>query len=249
MRAFWWFKENSIAGMARPGFNQIRWFDMPFDEAVVMGWIGQHSTGVIDLNLFYKHIESYVPKILGFYKLNAEQFQEIKNSFFDNRNLLQIMNRISERTHFIKDISVEDGKIKFTVNEKRLEYEIGFLKSQGISRIISLAEKHHDRDYLQDHFELHHLGIEDLGVPKIEQVSQLAELLEQADLKKEKIAVHCLAGIGRTSTMLMASRLLNGENLDNLVNYISQKNPSYVLTNSQNAFLKQVFELHSSTKS
>ncbi len=245
MKAFWWFKENSIAGMARPGFNQIRWFDMPFDEAVVMGWIGQHSTGVIDLNLFYKHIETYVPKILKFYKLNPEQFLEISDVFFDIERLLQVLNRLSERTQFIKDISIEDGQIKFSVNEKRLEYEINFLKNQGITRVISLAEKHHDKDYLKNHFQLHHLAIEDLGVPKIEQVYQLAQLLEEADSKKEKIAVHCLAGIGRTSTMLMASRLLKGENLENLVSHVSLKNPSYVLTNSQNDFLRQVFSSQS----
>jgi hypothetical protein len=27
MKAFWWFKENEIAGMARPGINCTRWFD------------------------------------------------------------------------------------------------------------------------------------------------------------------------------------------------------------------------------
>jgi hypothetical protein len=36
MKAFWWFKENSIAGMARPGFNSVRWFDLPFDEALLL---------------------------------------------------------------------------------------------------------------------------------------------------------------------------------------------------------------------
>ncbi len=29
MKAFWWFKQDSIAGMARPGFNSVPWFDLP----------------------------------------------------------------------------------------------------------------------------------------------------------------------------------------------------------------------------
>jgi len=33
MKALWWFKDNQIAGMARPGFNHSQWFDMPFDDA------------------------------------------------------------------------------------------------------------------------------------------------------------------------------------------------------------------------
>ena len=240
MRAFWWFKENSIAGMARPGFNQIRWFDMPFDEAVVMGWIGQHSTGAIDRNLFYQHLETYMPKILKFYKLTPEGFSKAKDSFFNDESLAEILNRISERTQFIKDVVVHSGKIQFRINENRMEYEIDCLKKHGISRIICLAETHHDKNYLENHFNLHHFAIEDLSTPKMDQVRQLAEIIDEAQLKNEKIAVHCLAGIGRTSTMLMASCLLKGESLENLVNHVSQRNPSYVLTDSQNDFLRNV---------
>ncbi|OYW07389.1 MAG: 50S ribosomal protein L13 [Acidobacteriia bacterium 12-62-4] len=39
----------------------------------------------------------------------------------------------------------------------------------------------------------------------------MAEIVTAANKNKEKLAVHCLAGIGRTSTMLIAAHILMGK--------------------------------------
>ena len=87
-----------------------------------------------------------------------------------------------------------------------------------------MTERHHNRDELQHHFVLHHIGIEDLGAPHLEQVKELAGILDASKKKGEKLAVHCLAGIGgRTSTMLMAAHMLKGEALRDLQALLSSR--------------------------
>lgn len=79
-----------------------------------------------------------------------------------------------------------------------------------------------DGDYIHDRlakdFSVHHIGIEDLGAPQIEQVQQLA-------------------GIGRTSTMIVGAHLLLGENAEALRVRIRERNPSFASSGKQGAFL------------
>lgn len=58
MKAFWWFKENSIAGMGRPGFNRMSWSDLTFEEDLVLGWFGNRSSGTEKLDSLRKHVRS-----------------------------------------------------------------------------------------------------------------------------------------------------------------------------------------------
>lgn len=117
------------------------------------------------------------------------------------------------------------------------DHEIEFLKRHKISRVIALTESHHQKDFLEKHFELHHLSIVDLTAPTIDQVMKLAELIEDSRQKKLKIAVHCMAGVGRTSTMLVASHLAMGEDLASLKSLLAKQNPAFKLTTTQMDFL------------
>ena len=50
------------------------------------------------------------------------------------------------------------------------------------------------------------------------------------------MAVHCLAGIGRASTMLMASHIMLGESADELEQILKKQNPPFLLTGTQGKF-------------
>ena len=89
----------------------------------------------------------------------------------------------------------------------RLNLEIDFLKKQDIRTIVSLTENHNQKEELGNHFNLHHLAIEDLKPPQFEQVLHVAEIIRKARAERKRVVVHCMAGIGRTSTMLMAAHL------------------------------------------
>lgn len=240
MKALWWFKENQIAGMARPGFNACHWFDMPFDEAIFMGWLGQHSGGTLPLSQFQQHVKTYLPQAAPFYHLSNEQIQQATEDFQRPEFLNSLLQRLIKRTQFFQSAEASEDSVQFQIHMSQFEAEVNHLKKHGIDCVVTLTESHHLKEELQSHFDLHHIGIIDMGAPTLDQAKQLADILDQTEQRQEKVAVHCLAGIGRTSTMLMAAKILRGEKLEDLLQHIAKQNPSYVFTGSQAAFLKSI---------
>lgn len=240
MKAFWWFKENSIAGMARPGFNATHWFDLPFEEAVLLGWVGQFSSGAESLDSFRKHLHTYAPKIYPFYDLSDDEGFRAIQVLDDNFGLSAVGEKLAHRTGILDSFHISEGYVHFTMSENRLRMEMEILRKHGIDRVVSLTESHHSKEFLAEHFETFHFSIKDLDAPQIDQVMALAELLRSSQEENKKLAVHCLAGIGRTSTMLIASHLALGEKLADLRELISRQNPTFVFAGPQSAFIERM---------
>jgi len=242
MKAFWWFEENKIAGMARPGFNHCRWFDLPFNEAILMGWVGQHTTGAIPLKSFQHHIETYAPKVAAFYPLTEKQRQEHFEGFKDPKTFKETLNQLVNRTRFFSQARITDDHLHFEIHNDQLDMEIEFLKAKGIHHIVSLTEQHHAKDLLGKSFALHHISIIDMSAPTLEQAHELMKIFEKAEQKNERTAVHCLAGIGRTSTLIMAAEMLRGKKKQDLLQKLAKQNPSFSFSGSQAEFIKSLEE-------
>lgn len=240
MKAFWWFEKDSIAGMARPGFNYFRWFDLPFEEASMLGWLGQHSSGKVDLESFRHHLGTYVPRIYHFHQLDHVSGPEAIKIFKTTDGVAQVLKSLNDRTQLLENFEISGDELQIKMNPKLLEQDIAFIKSQGITKVISLTEKQHSKDILQDHFSLHHIAIPDLGAPEVEQAHEITEILKEALTNKEKVVVHCLAGLGRTSTMILAAHVLMGKDFEELKAQIQRQNPSFGLTDIQTNFLKSL---------
>ncbi len=238
MKAFWWFKENKIAGMARPGFNGVHWFNFPFEEAVVFGWLGQRTSTTQPIESLRNHIRDYGAKIMSYHKVDEASFQRIRNSFEETPKILEVLERIAEKTKCIDHVEIVNNEITFRLNRARLDFEIAFLKKQNINTVVTLTENHNHKDELQEHFNVHHLAIEDLNAPQFEQALQLAEIIRNTDEKG--LVVHCMAGIGRTSTMLMAAHLVLGEELESLKTLLERQNPTFKFTGPQADFVQSV---------
>ena len=242
MKAFWWFKENEIAGMARPGFNCTRWFDFPFQEAVLVGWIGQHPSGSTGLGEFRAHVQSYGAKILKFYRIEGAAAQKELGVFNNRSGLKQIFSSLAARSQMLESYDVTESQIYFEFNKRRLDWEVDFLKQKGIGTVVSLTESHHSKEELDAHFDAVHFSINDLDAPRLEQVELLAQVLQKAKVENKKVAVHCLAGIGRTSTMLIGAQMVMGEKLDDLKILIARQNPAFVFAGKQTEFLHSLAE-------
>lgn len=240
MKAFWWFKENKIAGMARPGFNAINWFDLPLDEALAFGWFGQRTCGTLALESFKTHVREHGNKIVRFYNVEAGIVQSILDKFEETPNVREVFARVAKKTKCVEHFDVSNDHITFKLNQARLNWEIEFLKKQNIQTVVALTERHNQKEELQNHFNLHHLSIEDLQAPQFEQVLQLAEIIRHSETNKKRMVVHCLAGIGRTSTMLIAANLVLGESLESLIAVLKKQNPSFKLTGPQGDFVQSV---------
>lgn len=238
MKSFWWYKENSIAGMARPGFNSVRWFDLPFEEAVLLGWLGKFSDGRLSLAEFRDHMETYVPKIYKFHKLDEITGKQILKVFDSPLGVKTTLESLNNRLQIIKEFEVKDDHLTIQMNPAKLKQEIDHLKKHDIKHVVTLTEHHHHKNILDSHFSTYHISIADLSAPNREQVSALAKILKTALPKKEKLAVHCLAGIGRTSTMLVGAHIIMGESFKDLEPHIARQNPSFALTGPQAEFLR-----------
>jgi protein-tyrosine phosphatase len=240
MKCFWWFDENKIAGMARPGFNHVHWFDLPFDEGIVLGWLGQFPSGKVSFDSFSKHVNSYGPKIFQFYNLTDEQGYKTLEIFNSPEGFKTVFDKLNQRTKFYEHFEMNNNAIEFETSRENLKNEIEFMKQQGIDKVVTLTEHHHNKESLSQHFETHHIAIQDLGAPDLKQVNQLAKLMNESEQKSQKIAVHCLAGIGRTSTMIVAAKLLQGHSVENLKKQINEKNPHFAFSGTQGNFIMSV---------
>jgi len=119
----------------------------------------------------------------------------------------------------------------------QLEAEIELLERHQVSVLISLIEAPFDHDMLSQRFTVHHVPIEDIAPPAPEQVYELAEHLRAALDSGRNIAVHCLAGVGRTTTMIIAAHLVLGYRLHALKAWIRRCNPHFLFRGSQASFL------------
>jgi hypothetical protein len=238
MKAFWWFEEGAMAGMARPGFNAVRWFDLPFEEAVLLGWIGRHSSGPLSLGSFRESLRTYVPRICKFHGVNEAGYMRLVEDFEDSDLISRALGRLAARTQILASHQVVGDQIEVEFDRRRLNLEMEFLKKQGVRRIVTLTEDRHAHDILSENFSVHHIGIEDLHPPTADQAVELAEILKTSRAHRETVAVHCLAGIGRTSTMLAAAHVLLGEDLKQLLLKLKRQNPSFTLTEAQESFLR-----------
>jgi hypothetical protein len=244
IRSFWWFIEGRVAGMGRPGFNRCHWSDLSLEEALVLSWLGKQTEAAPAVHDLRQYLDHYIPKIAPFYKLTHNAINDLIRSLHDRATLLDVLEQLNSKTQLFQHIDwVEDDthpRLYLTRDLTRLQEEIELLKQYRISVLISLTEHPMDYDHLAGHFTFHHLPIEDVSPPNHEQVYTLANLLTSAFAAGENVVVHCLAGVGRTTTMLIAAHLVQGYKLHDLTTWIRRQNPYFLFMGSQAQF---VYEL------
>ncbi len=246
MRAFWWFMEGRLAGMARPGFNRSHWSDLSLEEAMVLSWLGKQTDPAPALDDLWQYFEHYGPKVALFYDLTNAEFSERLSHLHERQALLAVLESLSAKTHMFHDVSWIDedsqARLGVTYNMQRLYDEVALLKQHGISVLISLLEHPLDHHILNEHFTVQHLPIEDATPPSREQVFRLAEMLHSNLATGRNVAVHCLAGVGRTTTMLIAAHLVQGYALHDMTAWIRRCNPYFLFRGSQARFVYELAE-------
>ena len=122
-----------------------------------------------------------------------------------------------------------------------IEYDLDLLGAVGVTHLITLTE----RDLPQDLLRIHglantHLPIFDREAPSTGQMQMLLVRMQRLLQAGEVLAVHCLAGLGRTGLVLAAWLVRDGGlSAATAIERLRRIDPAYVQTEAQEAFLQQ----------
>ncbi|MDD4963830.1 MAG: ATP-binding cassette domain-containing protein [Gallionella sp.] len=118
------------------------------------------------------------------------------------------------------------------------EYDLKALQRVGVTTLITLLEDHLDEERLKP-FGLRSIWepIKDMHAPTIEQGIRICETIEHLIADHEVIAVHCLAGMGRTGTILAAYLIWEGQSALDALETARSIEPRWVQSQVQVEFL------------
>jgi len=120
-----------------------------------------------------------------------------------------------------------------------IHIDLQALKRMGITALITLTERDLPTDVLRQHgLKNLHLPIYDHETPTLAQIQMLLRRMELLLEKGEVLAVHCLAGKGRTGIVLACWWVREGLTAEEALRRLRLIDPRYVQNAEQEQFLQ-----------
>ena len=117
--------------------------------------------------------------------------------------------------------------------------EVEWAIEQGIKSIVTVREEPLDDEWVKDVNYLHIMS-NDMGVPEFNDLVHAVDFIHRRITNKEPVMVHCLAGLGRTGTVL-ASYLIKYQNMsaDEAMKKVREQRPGSIQSYPQEEIVFQ----------
>jgi len=117
--------------------------------------------------------------------------------------------------------------------------DLARLAAQGIGAIVSLTESVPEPLVGERRFKLLHLPIVDMTVPETAQIERFVEFVDRMVAKGRPVGVHCLAGLGRTGTMIACYLVTRGMTAGQAIDHVRSVRPGSIQTEEQEQMIRR----------
>jgi len=107
--------------------------------------------------------------------------------------------------------------------------QLAWLRSEGVDILITLTEEPLPRTWIDSAGLMSvHVPVPDMDIPTVDQIDEVLSVIDKAKASKMGVAVHCLAGKGRTGTVLAAYFVRQGLTADEAIRKVRDLRPGSV---------------------
>jgi|SRR5262245_13318824 len=112
--------------------------------------------------------------------------------------------------------------------------QLAWLRAEGVDILVTLTEDPLPRTWIDGAGLMGvHVPIPDMDVPTVEQIDQVMSVIDKARSSDMGVAVHCLAGRGRTGTMLAAYFVYQGMTAEDAIRKVRDLRPGSIEVTEQ----------------
>ncbi|MGD9495682.1 MAG: dual specificity protein phosphatase family protein [Armatimonadota bacterium] len=115
----------------------------------------------------------------------------------------------------------------------------------GIAAIVSLTEDFPPELVGERGLTVLHLPVADMTPPETEQIRRFVRFVDRMTSSGQAVGVHCLAGLGRTGTMIACYLVTRGMTAAAAIEYIRTRRPGSIQTEMQELAVRRWQRIHS----
>ena len=122
------------------------------------------------------------------------------------------------------------------------DQDLSWLKQHGILALVRLIKQ--ERDSVTSSHIVNqgmwdcHKPVPDFSTPKPEQVDKIIQFIDISISSQRPVGVSCMAGLGRTGTILACYLVSKGHDADAAINEVRNKRPGSIETEAQENVVK-----------